>query len=134
GQGAALRAGHGARDGRGRGVSDIHEPVHQAGAEFRDARTGRAIWTKPTTSGTEGPGRGVSDDIWAGNRGAESWAVGGGVSGLFDRYGNNLGRAPGSRKFLGWGPGHPVRPLLRGNHSDKYGRTAQTPPPTATGG
>lgn len=65
-------------------VFDIQERVGDAGAHFRDAKTGEILWKKPTASDeAEGPGRGLAADIDPRHPGAEMWAAGGGVRGLF---------------------------------------------------
>lgn len=128
GHGDALHVGDLDPDRPGLEVFQIHEtPSTTAGVEFRDAATGTLIWGLPSTGDV---GRGVSDDIYAGTRGAESWAAG---YGLYDRYGNNIGRAPGSCNFLVWWDGDHVRELLDGNHIDKYGLSGDTRLLTASG-
>ncbi len=69
-------------------------------------------------------GRGVSDDVYAGSPGAESWSSA--VSGLYNTSGQNIGRKPGSTNFLAWWDGDPVRELLDGTHIDKYGTGGDT--------
>jgi rhamnogalacturonan endolyase len=103
-------------------VFDIHEPAGDdwIGSEFRDAATGELIWG--ITPGDVA--RGVSDDIYAGNPGAEMWASN--TGGLRDRYGSIIGRAPGSTNFLVWWDADHVRELLDGNHIDKYGTSSDT--------
>ena len=123
GHGDAYHVGDLDPDRPGLEVFDIQERVGDAGVHFDDARTGATIWRKPSGPGaTEGPGRGVAADVWAGNRGAEMWASGGGLSGrLWSRTGAELGRAPGSTNFVVWWDGDPVRELLDGTAIDKYG-------------
>jgi hypothetical protein len=122
-------------DRQGLEIFDIQERVDDAGAHFNDASTGSTIWRKPSASGSsEGPGRGVGADIWAGNRGSEMWVAGGGLSGtLWDRYGNAIGRAPSSCNFVIWWDGDPVRELLDGTHIDKYGTSSDQRLLTGTG-
>jgi hypothetical protein len=88
-----------------------------------DARTGAIIW-KHASCGCDN-GRGVADDIYAGNPGAEAWsaAVGGLTSAA---TGANIGRKPGSMNFLAWWDGDTTRELLDGTHIDKYGTGGDT--------
>lgn len=122
GHGDAMHLGNFDPDRPGLEVFDIHEPAGDStiGSEFRDAAAGEIIWSM--TPGNVG--RGCADDIYAGNRGAEMWA--GNTGGLRDRYGNYLGRTPGSTNFLAWWDGDLVRELLDGNHIDKYGISSDT--------
>jgi rhamnogalacturonan endolyase len=110
-------------------VFEVHEtPSATAGAEMHDAATGALLWGIPSTADV---GRGVSDDIYAGTYGAESWASN--TNGLYDRYGNYVGRAPSSTNFLVWWDADHVRELLDSNHIDKYGLSSDTRLLTATG-
>ncbi|GAB3979009.1 rhamnogalacturonan lyase [Actinoallomurus acanthiterrae] len=88
---------------------------------FADARTGQVIW-KTDPNGDNG--RGVSDDVWAGSPGAESWSSH--ADGLRDTHGNVIGRKPSSINFLVWWDADPVRELLDGTHIDKYGTSSDT--------
>ena len=110
-------------------VFDIHEPAgtNTIGSEFHDAATGEIIWS--ITPGDVG--RGCADDIYAGNTGGEMWASN--TGGLRDRYGNIIGRAPGSTNFLVWWDADYVRELLDSNHIDKYGLSSDTRLLTASG-
>jgi rhamnogalacturonan endolyase len=122
GHGDAMHLGDLDPDRLGLEVFNIHEPASPtAGAEFRDAATGQLIWGVASTGDV---GRGCSDDVYAGTRGAESWA--GNTGGLRDRYGNIVGRAPGSTNFLAWWDSDVVRELLDSNHIDKYGLSSDT--------
>ncbi|MDT0303501.1 rhamnogalacturonan lyase family protein [Streptomonospora wellingtoniae] len=122
GHGDALHVGDFLPERGGLEVFDIQERTGgAAGAHLDDAATGETLWRKPTADGQEGPGRGVAADVWAGNPGAEFWAAGGGISGLFDGQGNNIGRTPSSTNFVAWWDGDPVRELLDGTHIDSYG-------------
>jgi rhamnogalacturonan endolyase len=83
----------------------------------------KVLWRIASGAGvTEGPGRGVCADISAAYRGAESWASGGGVAGVFDCKGNltNLA-APQSCNFLAWWDGDLLRELLNNTMIDKFG-------------
>jgi rhamnogalacturonan endolyase len=84
-------------------VFDIQERFDDAGANFRDARTGEVIWKKPSIQAGadgEGPGRGLALDIDPRYRGFESWVRGAGVTGLFSSKGEKISdRTPRSCNF-----------------------------------
>jgi rhamnogalacturonan endolyase len=104
-------------DRKGLEVFDIQERVDDAGASFRDARTGKILWKKPTAEDEpEGPGRGLAADIDPRYRGAEMWTGGGGgVWGLFNVKGEMISeRAPRSCNFAVWWDGDLLRELLDG--------------------
>jgi len=63
-------------------------------------------------------GRGVAEDIYPENPGAEMWFSGSG--GLLDMKGNRIGDAPTSTNFLIWWDGDFSRELLDKNYIDKY--------------
>jgi rhamnogalacturonan endolyase len=133
GHGDALHVGDLDPSRPGLEVFNIQERVDDAGSNFRDARSGMVIWRKATSSSSdEGPGRGASADIFATNPGAEMWSTGGGISGLFNAAGTNVGRTPGSCNFLSWWDADPLRELLDGDHIDKYGTSGDTRLLTAT--
>jgi hypothetical protein len=91
-------------------------------AWFADARTGQILWHQPDCSCDNG--RGVSDDVYAGSPGAESWSSA--ASGIYSDTGQNIGRKPGSTNFVIWWDGDTVRELLDGTHIDKYGTGGDT--------
>lgn len=71
-------------------VFDIQERFDDAGAYFRDARTGEILWKKASVKAGEdgeGPGRGLSLDIDPRYPGFESWVFGAGIRGLFSAKG-----------------------------------------------
>ncbi|GAA2097352.1 rhamnogalacturonan lyase [Kitasatospora saccharophila] len=107
----------------------VDESTGKYSAWFADARTGQILWHQPDCACDNG--RGVSDDVYAGSPGAESWSSG--VSGLYSAKGENVGRKPGSANFALWWDGDPVRELLDGTHVDKYGTGADTRLLTAAG-
>lgn len=124
--GDALHVGPFVPGRAGQQVWSIHESGG-TGASLHDARTGAVIFSKPNNTGAEGPARGVADDIYAGNPGAEYWAVGGGApDALLNSAGNSVGRRPSSANFLVWWDGDAQRELLDGNHIDKYGTSGDT--------
>jgi rhamnogalacturonan endolyase len=99
----------------------VSEDGTKPGSWFADARTGQRLWE---TAPAGDNGRGVSDDIWAGSPGAESWSAGDGS--LRNTKGSALGRKPGSTNFLIWWDGDAVRELLDQTHIDKYGTGGDT--------
>lgn len=71
-------------------VFDIQERFDNAGAHFRDARTGEVLWKKASVkAGEDGEcqGRGLSLDIDPHYPGFESWVFGAGIRGLFSAKG-----------------------------------------------
>ena len=99
-------------------VFDIHErPRHPNGAEFRDAKTGALIWGKPSPD----VGRGVAFDIDPRHRGAEMWASGQGLTGLWNVKGEQISnRKPRSCNFAVWWDGDLLRELLDSNRISKW--------------
>jgi rhamnogalacturonan endolyase len=72
-------------------VFDIQERFDDAGANFRDAKTGEVIWKKASVKAGddgEGPGRGLALDIDPRYPGFECWVAGAGITKLFDVKGN----------------------------------------------
>jgi rhamnogalacturonan endolyase len=106
----------------------VDEDTSKYSAWFADARTGQILWHQSCSCDN---GRGVSDDVYAGSPGAESWSSG--VSGLFSTNGTNIGRKPSSANFTIWWDGDPVRELLDSTHIDKYGTGSDTRLLTASG-
>jgi rhamnogalacturonan endolyase len=107
----------------------VDENTGSLAAWMADARTGQIIWSNPSCGCDNG--RGVSDDIYAGSPGAESWSSA--VSGLYNTAGQNIGRKPSSTNFVLWWDGDAQRELLDGTHIDKYGTSADTRLLTASG-
>lgn len=87
-------------------VFDIQERFDDAGASFRDARTGEVIWKKASVKAGEdgeGPGRGLSLDVDPRYEGFESWVAGAGITGMFDVKGNKIsGRTPSVNFGIFW--------------------------------
>jgi rhamnogalacturonan endolyase len=110
-------------------VFKVDEGTTKLAAWMADARTGAIIWSNASCGCDNG--RGVSDDIYAGSPGAESWSSG--VSGLFNTSGQNIGRKPSSANFVIWWDGDAQRELLDATHIDKYGTSADTRLLTASG-
>jgi rhamnogalacturonan endolyase len=103
-------------------IFNIQERVDDAGANFRDARTGVILWKQATASGErEGPGRGLAADIDPRHPGAEMWVAGGGIRGLFNAKGELIAeRPPRSCNFAVWWDGDLLRELLNGNRITKW--------------
>ncbi len=117
-------------------IFDIQERFGDQGMSLRDARTGKPLFTIPSVkadeSGSdkgEGPGRGVAFNIDPRFPGAESWAAGAGMSGMYDVHGKKFveGRPAGlSTNFAVWWDGDLLRELLDQNHIDKWNWQTQT--------
>jgi rhamnogalacturonan endolyase len=118
GHGDALHLSDLDPDRPGLEVFDIHEkPQHPHGAEFRDARTGRRIWSKSSPD----VGRGVAMDIDPRHRGYETWASGQGLAGLWSVKGETISdRKPRSCNFGVWWDGDLLREILDSNHITKW--------------
>lgn len=105
-------------------VFDIQERFDDAGASFRDARTGEILWKKPSVqagSDGEGPGRGLALDIDPNHRGYESWVRGAGVVGLWNAKGEKISdKTPGSCNFGVWWDGDVLAELLDRNVISKW--------------
>lgn len=74
-------------------VFDIQERFSDAGANFRDAKTGEVIWKIASVKSGEdgeGPGRGLSLDVDPRYKGFESWVAGAGITGMYDVKGNKI--------------------------------------------
>ncbi|MBN9519009.1 rhamnogalacturonan lyase [bacterium] len=90
-------------------VFNIHERKPACGVSFRDARTGRVIWSKPSAD----VGRGLAADIDPRHRGAEFWASGPGLTGVWDVRGEPVSaKKPRSCNFAVWWDGDLLRELL----------------------
>lgn len=97
GHGDALHVGDFVPGRPGLEVGDIQERFDAQGLSLRDARTGEPIFTIPSVKAAteggdrgEGPGRGNTFDIDPRFPGAESWAAGAGMDGIFDATGRRL--------------------------------------------
>ena len=120
-------------------VFDIQERFDDAGAHFRDARTGGILWKKPSIKAGddgEGPGRGLSLDIDPRHRGFESWVFGAQITGLFNAKGEKISeKNPRSCNFGIFWDGDLLRELLDRNTISKWNweREATEPIFTAEG-
>jgi hypothetical protein len=110
-------------------VFKVDETASQPSSWLADARTGALLW-KTAPAGDNG--RGVSDDIWAGSPGSESWSALDG-EGIRNTKGQVVGRKPSSMNFLVWWDSDPVRELLDRTKIDKYGTSGETRLLTASG-
>ena len=87
------------------------------GAALFSAKDGKVLFRM--NEGVDA-GRGVAEDIWDGNRGAEVWFSG--SRGLLNTKGERIGDAPRSTNFLIWWDGELTRQLLDGNRIERYGK------------
>ena len=130
GHGDALHLSDLDPDRTGLEVFDIQERFDDAGASFRDARTGEIIWKKPSIKAGEdgeGPGRGLSLDIDPRYRGFESWVRGAEIRGLFNAKGEKISdRTPNSCNFGVFWDGDVLRELLDRNTISKWNWTNET--------
>lgn len=105
-------------------VFDIQERFDDAGAHFRDAKTGEILWKKPSVKAGddgEGPGRGNSFDIDPRYKGHESWVRGANITGLFNAKGEKIAeKEPGACNFAVWWDGDLLRELLDKNVISKW--------------
>ena len=87
------------------------------GAALYSARDGKVLFR---LNEGQDVGRGVAEDIWDSNRGAEIWFSG--SNGLLNTKGERIGDAPRSTNFLIWWDGQLTRQLLDGNRIERYGQ------------
>ncbi len=124
GHGDALHLSDLDPDRPGLEVFDIQERFDDAGASFRDARTGEIIWKKASVKAGpdgEGPGRGLALDIDPRYRGYESWVRGADIAGLFDAKGRTISEVtPRSCNFGVFWDGDLLSELLDRNRITKW--------------
>ncbi|MFL6332637.1 MAG: rhamnogalacturonan lyase [Pyrinomonadaceae bacterium] len=105
-------------------VFDIQERFDDAGAHFRDARTGKILWKKPSVKAGEdgeGPGRGLCLDIDPRRPGFECWVRGADIFGLFDAHGELISKTtPRSCNFGVYWDGDTLSELLDRNYISKW--------------
>ncbi|HEY9434475.1 MAG TPA: rhamnogalacturonan lyase [Blastocatellia bacterium] len=105
-------------------VFDIQERFDDAGAHFRDAKTGEVLWKKPSVKAGadgEGPGRGLALDIDPRYPGFECWVKGAGITGLFSARGEKISdREPRSCNFGVFWDGDTLSELLDRNTIFKW--------------
>jgi rhamnogalacturonan endolyase len=97
GHGDALHVGDFVPDNPGLEIFDIQERFDKQGMSLRDARTGRVIFTVPSAKADEagddkgeGPGRGNAFNIDPRFPGAECWAAGAQMDGLYTAHGEKF--------------------------------------------
>lgn len=104
-------------------VFDIQERFDDAGANFRDARSGEVIWKKPSVKAGEdgeGPGRGLALDIDPRYPGYECWVAGAGIRGMFDCKGNKISDStPACNMGIYW-DGDLLSEILNSTNVDKW--------------
>ncbi len=110
-------------------VFGIQEHFGDAGANFRDARTGEVIWKKASVKAGEdgeGPGRGLALDVDPRYPGFECWVAGAGISGMFDVKGNKIAdRTPACNMGIYW-DGDVLSEILNGTNIGKWNYINQT--------
>jgi rhamnogalacturonan endolyase len=100
-------------------IFNIHEHVkHDKGIDFRDAKTGEVLWSKPSPD----VGRGVAFDIDPRHPGAECWASS--FRELYNAKGEVIGPKPRSCNMAVWWDGDLLRELLDGTRIEKWDYTA----------
>ncbi|WP_198675232.1 rhamnogalacturonan lyase [Pleomorphovibrio marinus] len=105
-------------------VFGIHERAeHPHAANLRDALTGEVLWSFPS----EDVGRGLSIDIDPRHEGHECWALGEGLSGLWNVKGEEISsQRPSSCNMAIWWDGDLLRELLDGVNIDKWDYEQET--------
>ncbi|MCF3651638.1 rhamnogalacturonan lyase [Synoicihabitans lomoniglobus] len=116
-------------------VHDIQERFDNEGMSLRDARTGKPLFLLPSVKAAEsggdkgeGPGRGNAFNIDPRYAGAEMWAAGAGVDGLYAADGTIIlaQRPRGFPVNFGiWWDGDLLRELLDGNRVLKWNWTTE---------
>jgi rhamnogalacturonan endolyase len=105
-------------------IFDIQERFDDAGAHFRNAKTGVLYWKKPSVRAgedKEGPGRGNAVDIDPRHPGFECWVKGAGLTGLYSAKGEKISdQDPSSCNFAVWWDGDLLRELLDKNTISKW--------------
>jgi rhamnogalacturonan endolyase len=104
-------------------VFGIQEHFGDAGANFRDAKTGEVIWKKASVKAGddgEGPGRGLALDVDPRYPGFESWVAGAGIRGMFDNKGNVISeKTPACNMGIFW-DGDVLSEILNGVNVSKW--------------
>ncbi|MEY2917397.1 MAG: hypothetical protein RIS73_1111 [Bacteroidota bacterium] len=104
-------------------VFSIQERFDDAGANFRDAKTGEVIWKKASQKAGddgEGPGRGLALDVDPRYPGFECWVAGAGIKGMFDNKGNVISeKTPACNMGIFW-DGDVLSEILNGVNVSKW--------------
>jgi rhamnogalacturonan endolyase len=104
-------------------VFSIQERFDDAGANFRDARTGEVIWKKASVKAGddgEGPGRALALDVDPRYPGFECWVAGAGIKGMFDNKGNLISeKTPACNMSIFW-DGDVLSEILNGVNISKW--------------
>ncbi len=104
-------------------VFSIQERFDDAGANFRDAKTGEVIWKKASVQAGgdgEGPGRGLALDVDPRYPGFECWVAGAGIRGMFDNKGNVISdKTPPCNMGIYW-DGDVLSEILNGVNISKW--------------
>lgn len=128
GHGDALHVSDLVVENPGLEVFNIQERFAGEGMNMRDAKTGHPIFLVPSVQAAddggdagEGPGRGVSFNVDPRHPGAESWAFGAGMSGLYNAMGERISdNGPRSCNFAVWWDGDLLREILDRNRISKW--------------
>jgi rhamnogalacturonan endolyase len=104
-------------------VFSIQERFDDAGANFRDAKTGKVIWKKASVKAGddgEGPGRALALDVDPRYPGFECWVAGAGITGMFDNKGNKIAdKTPACNMGIFW-DGDVLSEILNGVNVSKW--------------
>ena len=104
-------------------VFSIQERFGDAGANFRDAKTGEVIWKKASVKAGddgEGPGRALALDVDPRYPGFECWVAGAGITGMFDNKGNKIAeKTPACNMGIFW-DGDVLSEILNGVSISKW--------------
>ena len=104
-------------------VFSIQERFDDAGANFRDAKTGEVIWKKASVKAGgdgEGPGRALALDVDPRYPGYECWVAGAGITGMFDNKGNKIAeKTPACNMGIFW-DGDVLSEILNGVNISKW--------------
>lgn len=125
GHGDALHVGNLDPSNPGLEIFDIQERFDDAGAHFRDGKTGTVLWKLPSTVYSkqgkfQGPGRGLSLNIDPRYQGSESWAAGAGLKGIYDTKGKKISdKNPPANMGIYW-DGDFLSEILDGTNVSKW--------------
>ncbi|MEG2078710.1 rhamnogalacturonan lyase [Chryseobacterium sp.] len=125
GHGDALHVGDLDPSNPGLEIFDIQERFDDAGAHFRDGKTGKVVWKLPSLVYSEankfqGPGRGLSLNIDPRYEGSESWAAGAGLKGTYNTKGKKISeKNPSANMGIYW-DGDFLSEILDGTNVSKW--------------